>query len=340
MSIPQKIRLLHKRQCLAGVATAAGTTDAVHVVVVGGGDVEVDHVSDADNVQASSSHGGGSEHLDGTRLEARQRALSLRLALVAVDRIALEATLHKHVRELLHTMLGLAEDEHLFELRFVEEVVKYVDLGHAMLDADNILVDIFCGLLCLHRNHHRFMQKFFDQAFDLLRQGRGEEKGVSRLWHTSHHPTHVSDETHVQHSVGLVEHHGVEFCEVDVFLFDEVLQSARSTDDKVVVVSERRDLSAHWGTSNTAYGIQLEALEEAVDLAFDLLRELAGGHHDEGLWVCLGLWLACKERFVDEWNEEGCGLAGTGVRNTHDVTSLQNIWNDAILNWGWELVSL
>ena len=63
----------------AGLAAATGTTDTVNVVFSKLGQVEVDEVSDACNVNAASSHIGGNQHTVVPLGEAPQCGVALRL---------------------------------------------------------------------------------------------------------------------------------------------------------------------------------------------------------------------------------------------------------------------
>ena len=57
----------------------------MHVVLVIGGEVEVDHAGHALDVDASGSHIGGHQGFDSTVVEVVECTLSLSLAAVAVD---------------------------------------------------------------------------------------------------------------------------------------------------------------------------------------------------------------------------------------------------------------
>ena len=83
--------LRHQRNRLAGRAVAAGTTDAVHVVLGHHRQVEVDHLRQLVDVDAARSDVGGHQHGHAVGLEVAQRTQALALALVAMDRRGLDA---------------------------------------------------------------------------------------------------------------------------------------------------------------------------------------------------------------------------------------------------------
>ncbi len=118
---------------------APGTSDAVHVGVVVGGRIEVDHVRDPRHIDAASRDVGGDERVDVAGLEVRERLLALALRAVPVDcrshdAVGAEsfdetvgATLgaHEHEREL--TFAGQLPDEDL-------DAVLTADRDEAVLD--------------------------------------------------------------------------------------------------------------------------------------------------------------------------------------------------------------
>jgi len=93
------------------VASTAGTTDAVDIVVNVGGQVIVDDVSDVGDVEATRSDGSGDEV---GRLKVAERAesvLALALGAVTVDRRAPVALVVEELVERVGAALGLHENQ-------------------------------------------------------------------------------------------------------------------------------------------------------------------------------------------------------------------------------------
>ena len=108
------VRLLlgqHERDADAAAAGAAGAADAVGVDVGLLGRVEVDHVRDVVDVEAARGDVGRDErpHLAG--VEARERPLALRLALVAVNRDGVDVVAAQLLDEPVGAGLRADEDE-------------------------------------------------------------------------------------------------------------------------------------------------------------------------------------------------------------------------------------
>ena len=109
-------------------AGAGGAADAVHVVLGLRGQVVVDDVRDAVDVDAAGDDVGGDEHAVGAVLEAVERVLALRLGAVGVDGRALDAAALQVLADPVGAVLGAGEDEHAVELLLFEQPDQQVDL--------------------------------------------------------------------------------------------------------------------------------------------------------------------------------------------------------------------
>ena len=92
-------------------AGARGAADAVDILLGNVGQVEVDDVADARDVDPARGDVGRDQHPHVARLERGDRALALRLALVAVDRAGRDAGRFEQADDLVGAMLGAAEDQ-------------------------------------------------------------------------------------------------------------------------------------------------------------------------------------------------------------------------------------
>src|ERR687893_709722 len=95
----------------APLRPAALASDPVHVRVAIAGGVEVDHVGDVLDVDATCGDVGRDKSVHIAALEAREGSLPLVLRLVAMHRDRLEAVLGEPADEPVGAMLGANEDE-------------------------------------------------------------------------------------------------------------------------------------------------------------------------------------------------------------------------------------
>ena len=92
-------------------AGARGAADAVDILLGNVGQVEVDDVADARDVDPARRDVGRDQHRHVAGLERGDRALALRLALVAVDRAGGDAGGLEHAHDLVGAVLGAAEHQ-------------------------------------------------------------------------------------------------------------------------------------------------------------------------------------------------------------------------------------
>ncbi len=205
----------------------------MHVVLGHVGQVEVDDVADAVDVDAAGDDVGGDEHAVTALLEAVERLLALRLRAVAVDRRTRDAALVQNAGNAVRAVLGPGEDQDPLQAVVLDQAHQQV---HLLLTADRVdgLLD---GLDRLrggsHINGHRLVQGVTRDPHDLRRHGRREQQVLTPLGEQVHDALHVGPEAHVEHAVGLVEHQDLDVREIAVALVAEVEQTAGRGDEDV-----------------------------------------------------------------------------------------------------------
>ena len=109
------IALFYKCERFTLFPRAAGAADAVDIILARCGEVVVDNVGDAGDIEPTSSDVGRYQDLHMVALEEVECLLPLALGLVAVDRFRFEAALDEFFRKFFYPVLGAAEDEHLIK---------------------------------------------------------------------------------------------------------------------------------------------------------------------------------------------------------------------------------
>mmetsp|Transcript_45102 Transcript_45102/g.78750 ORF Transcript_45102/g.78750 Transcript_45102/m.78750 type:complete len:324 (-) Transcript_45102:1100-2071(-) len=193
------VLVVHQGQRVTHVADTAGTTNAVHVVVNVGGQVEVDHLCDIGNIQTSGRHIGGYEDGGAAGLKPLQGVLTLALGLVAVDGGSREVVSHEHLLQVVGTALGLDEHKHKALGHAAQELndeVHLLVLFHPL----NALSDVLGGSThTAYCQEDVVLHEITSQALDLHGEGCGEHKGLSVDAHAFllHDTTNLGLETHI-----------------------------------------------------------------------------------------------------------------------------------------------
>src|SRR3990170_7027753 len=75
------------------------------------------------------------------------------------------------------------------------------------------------------------------------------------LWHSGHDKTHFIYKSHIQHAVRLIKNYGSVFGQKDFFVINQISQSSRRTDNKIVEIPEFAYLMAYAHPPDTADGV-------------------------------------------------------------------------------------
>jgi hypothetical protein len=139
------------------------------------------------------------------------------------------------------------------------------------------------------------------------------------------------DESSAEHFISLVEDNDFKEISFESFLFDEVFDSARGSNNNLDS-SFLQNFSVFSGvsSSNTASGVDFEELTKAENNFVDLLSKLSGWGQNDSLTVGR-LWIDGLENT----DGESGSLAGTGLGLGNGVLLVDNREDTLLLNDGW-----
>jgi len=305
-----------QRERDAALARAGRTADAVDVVLGHGGEVEVDDVADAVDVDAAGDDVGRDEDAGAAALEAVERLLALRLRAVAVDGGTRDARAVERLGDAVGAMLGAGEDQHALELVILDEREQQVDLLLAADGVDRLcdLVDRLVGGRDIHAD--RLVQRVGCDTHDLGGHRGREQQVLAAGGKEIHDPLHVRPEAHVEHAVSLVEHEHLDAGQIAVALVAQVEQATRGGDKDVDSSAKRLGLRLIADATVDHSDLVLREARRLLGDAFDLSGELTGGGDDEGDRLAVARRDALQGR-----QHEGRRLAGAGLRAADDVAS-------------------
>src|SRR3989338_4853670 len=147
--------------------------------------------------------------------------------------------------------------------------------------------------------------------------------------HARHNIPHVVDEPHIKHSIRFVKDDSTKLVKKNLLLFHKVFKTTWCSDNKVVLITQLRNLPAYWHATHAAHGKDFKPSCKRLEFTVNLNSKLSGRHNDKHLLT------RSSHYFVDKWNEKGTGFSRTSVCNTHHIRTPQNVRNSSILDRCW-----
>ncbi len=191
-------------------AGPAGAANAVDIVGVGGGFVEIDNVSNTVDVQAAGGNVGGHQHLQLIVLEQGESPQALTLGFVAMNGSGGKAAVLQSGGQSFHTPFGAAKNEDFFKFSLAQEGMELGDFFIFAADADDILVNALGGIGRFNRDGGRRAEKGVDNAGNVGGNGSREKQRLADWRQERKKEADVFDEANVDHAVDFVENNGLE----------------------------------------------------------------------------------------------------------------------------------
>jgi len=173
------------------------------------------------------------------------------------------------------------------------------------------------------------------KGLDLGRHRGGKQEGLAVSRKGADDPPNVREESHVEHAVRLVEDEDLETAEVHVPAGHVVEESPRRRDNDIDAGSEGVFLRGHSDAAVDGMAADPCAFREAAEGDFNLGGELAGRGEDESAGAAGRL----AEEPVEDREDKGGRLAGTGLGGADHVPPAKDRGDRLALNWSRSLIS-
>ena len=316
---------------MAAVAGAAGAADAVDVVLRLVGQIEVHHMRQLVDVDAAGSDVGGHQHAHLTALEARQGAGASPLALVAVDGGGLDALLREPLGNAVGAVLGAGEHQHLLPVVAADQVTEQLGLAVHVAGMEHVLHR--CGRAVLRRGLqlHGVVQQASGQFLDRGLEGGREQQVLPLRREQRQDLLDVTDEAHVEHAIGFIEHQDLDTIELDGVLLGQIHQPARRGHQHISAAAQAHHLRVDLHTAEHHVGAQIKVARISRHVLTHLGRQFAGGcEHQRSHDVVAGMGPMAQP--LQHRQGEPGGLACAGLGGGHHIPALQHCRNALLLN--------
>ena len=305
--------------------------------------VEIDDVRQLLDIEATRRDVGGDEHLHLAGHEVLECTNARVLALVAVDRVRVDAVALQLRGEAVGAVLGLAEHQHLRPVVAADEMRQHLALAVGV-DQVHVLRDELGG---------RVAPRDFDglgillelrrELADLLGESRREEQVLPLRRQEREDLADVVDEAHVEHAIGFIEHQDLDLAQINRLLLHVVEQAAGRGDEDVDPAAQGVDLRIDTDPAVDGDRLQLHVLAVRAHAVLDLRAQLARWRdHQAADRVARGRMAAVGFRVQDleEGKRKAGGLAGTGLGGAQKVFAGEHYGDGLRLDGGRRGVAL
>lgn len=275
------VTAVEERSGNTSVTRTTSTTNAVNVVIDVGGKVIVDDVHDVRDIETTSSDGSSDHNGCATLTECIEGRLTLTLRAITVDGgggvIVTEQEVGQHVGH----ALGFDEDEGQSGGLSAEKIKEDGALV-VVLNVLDLLRDVLGGgANSADGKEDILLQEILSEHLDISGEGGREHERLA-LMHTGHilllnDPTNLGLETHVQHTVSLVEDKVANVCETDATTLDKIDKTTRSGAEEIAAAFDLAELAIYVGTTVHDSGTDPGAIGEFTSFVMDLVDELSSG---------------------------------------------------------------
>lgn len=339
------------------VTGTTSTTDTVNIVIDVGGQVVVDDVGNIGDIETTSSNSSGNKDRATARAEHFQSTLTLTLGTITVDSGGGETLVEKEVGQGVGHTLGFDEDEGQTASAVRVEDIQEDGALVVVLNVFNLLGDVLRGRTdTADGQEDVVLQEVASQHLDVTGEGgrKHQRLAVVHVGHilAFHNAANLGLETHVQHTIGLIENQVLDVDQRDAATLDKIDKTTRSSNQKITSALDLAELGADIGTTVHNTRADPRAVGELAGLIENLGNKLTGGGENEGGRVRLALTSVAKlaaglgrssGRTVlislrQNREEETTSLSGTSLGAGHQVAAVHDDGDGILLDGSGSLV--
>ena len=181
----------------------------------------------------------------------------------------------------------------------------------------------------------RVVQEGVGQCLDVVVEGGGEQQVLPLGRQELEHLAHVTDEAHVEHAVGLVQHEDFHPREVHGLLLGQIDQPARRSDQDVDTLGQRLDLRLDAHATEDHQRSQRQVCTQRGNRLAHLGGQFAGRCQDQPARPSGRMRVRVGRRQpLQQWQGKAGGLAGARLGSGHQIPSRQHGRNRLALDRG------
>ena len=326
------ILVRHKTDGVAYGVCASGAADAMDIIFRVHWKIVIYDVRDAVHVNAARRDVRRHQYTYDAVLEIFQRAQSLALRTVGMQRRGADARRFEIARDAVGGVFHAREDEHHVHRRVFEQMQQQRGLQTFGNFVDELRHGL--GWICAAANLHQLgrVLKFMRERFYLPGERRGKEQRLPFLRQRADNLANGWQETHVEHPVGLVEHEILQLREIGVAALHQIHQATGTGDDEMRAGAKGVDLWMFADAAENGGDAHRQVFAVSPDVLINLQDEFARGREDERARAALPPITDDGGKPGQHRQSERGGFARAGLRDADEVVAREDRRNGRELN--------
>ena len=244
--------------------------------------IEIHHLRELVDIQPPGGDVGGHQNTASAGLEIVQGPGSGVLALVPMDGGGLDAALLQPLGQAVRPVFGAAEHQRLVPAAFGDQLNEKVGFPVLIHRIHRLGHGVHGGIPGRNRYFHRIGDESPGQGADFVGKSGGKHQVLPLGGQDPENSPDVVNESHVQHTVGFVQHQGPQGGKIHRALGMQVEQTPGGGHQYVHSPLEFLNLGVDVDSAEHHRGAQGEVASVGDDALFHLGGEFPGGGNDEG----------------------------------------------------------
>ncbi len=205
-------------------------------------DVVVHHRLQFLDIQTACGNVGGHQHRAALVGKTHHHLIAFTLFQIAMQGQCAVALGFQLVGDLLRLLFHVAENHGGTRLVMLQQFEQCRELGFLIRQLKEALFNLMCAVGGFHAHTQWIALEFGAQLLNILRIGCGEQQRLTLARTDLGNFAHCIGKTHVEHTVGFIQHPNLQAVEAQAFFIQMFLHTAGGTDHNVRALFQRTEL--------------------------------------------------------------------------------------------------